>query len=257
MEVASWPTRQRTGGGIEHPSPGGVPARRVREHGVDTFAKEVMVPRTEIIFIERTKTLRQAMSLGLRSGFSRIPVIGENLDDVVGIVYLKDLARRSFEHRDAEHTERVERIMRPVTFVPDSKPADELMREMQASRIHAAIVIDEYGGTAGVVTLSGILSELLGVDFAMFQEGYKPAIRKTGGNSSIISGEMQIDDFNLTFNENLASKESETIGGYIIERLGYFPAKDEFIETGKYVLRVRRVEKKRIHSIEVLTGGGR
>ena len=120
----------------------------------DTFVKEVMVPRTEVVFIERSKSLRQAMSLGLRSGFSRIPVIGENSDDVVGVVYLKDMMRRTFDHRESENDERVESLMRAPYFVPDSKPVDALLRDMQSARVHMAIAIDEYGGTAGLVTIA-------------------------------------------------------------------------------------------------------
>src|SRR3954464_4173913 len=112
----------------------------------DTIAREVMVPRTDIVFIERGKTARQALSLALRSGFSRIPVLGENEDDVIGVVYLKDLARRAHDGREGD---RVEDLMRPATYVPESKPVDELLREMQAGQVHFAIVIDEYGGTAG------------------------------------------------------------------------------------------------------------
>src|SRR5919106_1680149 len=96
----------------------------------DTFVREVMVPRTDVVFIERNKTLRQAMSLGLRSGFSRIPVIGDSLDDNVGFAYLKDITRRVFDRHEAESTERVESVMRPVLYVPDSKPIDALLREM-------------------------------------------------------------------------------------------------------------------------------
>src|SRR5581483_3321476 len=128
----------------------------------DTIVRGVMVPRTDIVFIERSKTLRQAMSLALRSGFSRIPVVGDNEDDVVGIVYLRDLAQRVYEYRDAESVERVESLMRPATFVPDSKPVDELLREMQAARTHVAVVVDEYGGTAGLVTIEDILEEIVG-----------------------------------------------------------------------------------------------
>src|SRR5262249_56566228 len=97
----------------------------------DTLVREVMVPRTDIVFIERAKTLRQALALCLRSGFSRIPVVGENEDDVVGIAYLKDIVRRSHEYRDGESVEKVESVMRPATYVPDSKPIDHLLREMQ------------------------------------------------------------------------------------------------------------------------------
>src|SRR5690606_22500284 len=133
------------------------PGEREMIHSVfelgDTLVREVMVPRTDIVFIERTKTLRQALSLALRSGFSRIPVVGENEDDVVGIAYLKDIVRRTQENREGESVETVDSVMRSATYVPDSKPIDELLREMQARRIHVAIVIDEYGGTAGLVTI--------------------------------------------------------------------------------------------------------
>src|SRR4051812_25192599 len=117
----------------------------------DTIAREVMVPRTDVVWIERTKTVRQALALALRSGFSRIPVIGENVDDVVGVVSLKALARRSQNNGETRNGPRVDEVMRPPTFVPESKPVDELLRDMQAQRIHIAIVVDEYGGFAGLV----------------------------------------------------------------------------------------------------------
>src|SRR5680860_1098549 len=126
----------------------------------DTIVREIMVPRTDVVFIERHKSLRQAMSLALRSGFSRIPVVGENLDDVVGFAYLKDLTKRVFDRHEAESTERVESVMRPVLYIPDSKPVDELLREMQAERKHVAVVVDEYGGTAGLVTIEDVLEEI-------------------------------------------------------------------------------------------------
>src|SRR3954462_7294799 len=128
----------------------------------DTIAREVMVPRTDVVWIERTKTVRQALALALRSGFSRIPVIGENVDDVVGVVYLKDLIRRSQNSGEHRTGPKVEELMRTPTFVPESKPVDELLRDMQAARIHIAIVVDEYGGFAGLVTIEDILEEIVG-----------------------------------------------------------------------------------------------
>src|SRR6478672_11563271 len=135
--------------------------RSVFELG-DTIVREVMVPRTDMVFIEADKTVEQALSLALRSGFSRIPVVGENEDDVVGIAYLKDVVRRSQEHPGRESVETVGSVMRDATYVPDSKPIDELLREMQARQIHLAVVIDEYGGTAGLVTIEDILEEIVG-----------------------------------------------------------------------------------------------
>ncbi len=126
----------------------------------DTIVREVMVPRTDILTIERGKTVRQALNLALRSGFSRIPVVGENADDVLGVAYLKDLVRR--ERQENGGAARVEEAMREPVFVPESKPVDELLREMQASLGHIAIVVDEYGGTAGLVTIEDVLEEIVG-----------------------------------------------------------------------------------------------
>ncbi len=128
----------------------------------DTTAREVMVPRNDVVYIEHYKNLRQTMSLFLRSGFSRIPVIGENLDEVRGFAYLKDIVRRDFEAPDVEFTQHVEEIMRPAHFVPESKPVDALLSEMQARRQHIAVVVDEYGGTAGLITIEDVLEEIVG-----------------------------------------------------------------------------------------------
>ena len=128
----------------------------------DTIAREVMVPRGDVVYIERYKNLRQTLSLFLRSGFSRVPVIDENLDDIVGFAYLKDVVRRDFEDPDVEFTQRVDEVMRPALYVPESKPVDALLSEMQASRQHIAVVVDEYGGTAGLVTIEDLLEEIVG-----------------------------------------------------------------------------------------------
>ncbi len=204
----------------------------------DTLAREVMVPRTEMVWIEQEKRLRQALSLALRSGFSRIPVIGDNLDDVVGIVYLKDLARRSFEHREAEHSERVEKLMRPVMFIPDSKPADELMREMQATRTHVAIVIDEYGGTAGLITIEDILEEIVG-EIADEYDGQEIAESEELADSCWrVSARMQLDDFAelLGLDVTEESEGVETVAGLLANRLGVVPISGSSIEVEGYRL---------------------
>ena len=128
----------------------------------DTLVRELMVPRTEMVWIERDKTLRQALSLALRSGYSRIPVVGENIDQIIGIAYIKDLAKRAHDHHEAEQSEKVEQLMRPVVFVPEIKSAAELLKDMQRDQIHLAIVVDEYGGTAGLITIEDIIEEIVG-----------------------------------------------------------------------------------------------
>ena len=128
----------------------------------DTLVRELMVPRTEMVWVESDKTLRQALSLALRSGYSRIPVIGETLDEIKGIAYIKDLAKRAHDHHSAETTELVSQHMRPVVFVPEIKMASDLLKEMQRGQIHMAIVVDEYGGTAGLITIEDIIEEIVG-----------------------------------------------------------------------------------------------
>src|ERR1700742_1863129 len=135
-----------------------------------------MVPRTDLVWVESTKTVPQALALALRSGFSRIPVIGENVDDIVGVTYLKDLARRAQDAERARVTT-VEEVMRSAAFVPESKPVDELLREMQAHRSHIAIVIDEYGGTAGLITIEDILEEIVGEITDEYDNEHPPIVR--------------------------------------------------------------------------------
>jgi CBS domain containing-hemolysin-like protein len=204
----------------------------------DTFAKEVMVPRTEMVFIEQHKTLRQAISLSLRSGFSRIPVIGDNADDIVGVVYLKDMVRRSFEHRDAERDENVQSLMRSAYFVPDSKPADELLRDMQTARVHLAIVVDEYGGTAGLVTIEDILEEIVG-EIADEYDTAAPEVTQLDEDSYRVMARMNIDDFADLIDIEVDSEEEgvDTVLGLMAKRLGRVPIPDaEVTESGWQLL---------------------
>ncbi len=206
-----------------------------------TFAKEVMVPRTEMVFIEQHKTLRQAISLSLRSGFSRIPVIGENADDIVGVVYLKDMVRRSFEHRDAEREENVQSLMRSAYFVPDSKPADELLRDMQTARVHLAIVVDEYGGTAGLVTIEDILEEIVG-EIADEYDTAAPEVTQLDEDSYRVMARMNIDDFAELIDIEVDSEEEgvDTVLGLMAKRLGRVPIPDaEVTESGWQLLAER------------------
>ena len=197
----------------------------------DTFVKEVMVPRTEVVFIERDKSLRQAMSLGLRSGFSRIPVIGENADDVVGIVYLKDMMRRTFEHRDAEHDELVESLMRPPYFVPDSKPVDSLLRDMQSARVHMAIAVDEYGGTAGLVTIEDALEEIVG-EIADEYDTAAPEVAELPDGAFRVSARLHVEDFADLVGVEIDGEEEgvDTVLGLMAKRLGRVPIPGAVVE---------------------------
>ncbi|NYJ07149.1 hemolysin family protein [Petropleomorpha daqingensis] len=195
----------------------------------DTIAREVMVPRTDVVWIERHKTVRQALALALRSGFSRIPVIGENVDDVVGVVYLKDLVRRSQNSTDRNGTKtsgpRVEELMRPPTFVPESKPVDELLRDMQAQRIHIAIVVDEYGGFAGLVTIEDILEEIVGEIADEHDRFQRPPVEELPDGSVRVTALLPVQDLAEVFPgvEVPEDDDVETVGGLLARALGRVP----------------------------------
>ncbi|WP_326637401.1 hemolysin family protein [Streptosporangium sp. NBC_01755] len=188
----------------------------------DTLVREVMVPRTDMVFIERGKTLSQALSLALRSGFSRIPVVGENEDDVIGIAYLKDIARRVQDTGDDGRAEPVESIMRPATYVPESKPIDQLLREMQARQIHQAIVIDEYGGTAGLVTIEDILEEIVGEITDEYDQEV-PRVEPLEGGAVRVTARLPVDDLEDLFGIELEVDDVETVGGLLAHALGRVP----------------------------------
>jgi CBS domain containing-hemolysin-like protein len=190
----------------------------------DTIAREVMVPRTDVVWIERSKTVRQALALALRSGFSRLPVIGENVDDVVGVVYLKDLVRRVQGVHDAKNGPRVEELMRPPTFVPESKPVDELLRDMQAQRIHIAIVVDEYGGFAGLVTIEDILEEIVGEIADEHDAFQRPPVEHLDGGAVRITARLPVGDLAELFDVELPEDDDvETVGGLLARELGLVP----------------------------------
>ncbi|WP_100499096.1 hemolysin family protein [Geodermatophilus chilensis] len=190
----------------------------------DTIAREVMVPRTDVVWIERNKSLRQALALALRSGFSRIPVIGENVDDVVGVIYLKDLIRRTQGGQDARNDVRVEELMRPPTFVPESKPVDELLRDMQAQRIHIAIVVDEYGGFAGLVTIEDILEEIVGEIADEHDRFQRPPVEQLPDGSVRITARLPVEDLAALFDVELPEDDDvETVGGLLARELGVVP----------------------------------
>ncbi len=195
----------------------------------DTIAREVMVPRTDVVFIERHKTLRQAMSLALRSGYSRIPVIGENLDDIVGIAYLKDVTKRVFDRHEAETTERVDSVMRPVLYVPDSKPVDALLREMQAERKHVAVVVDEYGGTAGLVTIEDVLEEIVGEITDEYDVEHVD-VEQLANGATRVSSRYPVDDLEDVCGIAIEDDDVDTVGGLMAKHLGRVPIAGSVVE---------------------------
>jgi CBS domain containing-hemolysin-like protein len=195
----------------------------------DTLVREVMVPRTDVVYIERTKTLRQAMSLFLRSGFSRVPVVGEDLDDIVGFAYIKDISKRVFDRQAAETTETVESMMRPVFHAPDSKPVDDLLRAMQAERRHIAVVVDEYGGTAGIVTIEDILEEIVGEITDEF-DAEEESVEELEDGSRRVSSRFPVDDLDEILGVSIEDDEVDSVGGLMAKYLGKVPIPGSTVE---------------------------
>jgi len=219
----------------------------------DTIARELMVPRTEMVWIEKGKTLRQTLSLALRSGFSRVPVTGENLDDIIGIAYIKDVAKRIHDHHEAESTEKVEQWMRPATFIPESKAADELLREMQARQIHLAIVVDEYGGTAGLITIEDILEEIVG-EIADEFDDEEPPFEWLTENRARVLARLHIEDLaaelGIEFDESDLD-DVDTVGGLLAKHLGRVPIPGSEIELQgfKFIAERPMGRRRRIGSV--------
>ena len=191
----------------------------------DTLVRELMVPRTDMVWVEKDKSLRQGLSLALRSGYSRIPVIGDGIDNIVGIVYVKDLAKRALDHHEAEHTEKIEQLMRPANFVPEIKMADDLLKEMQKNQIHLAIVVDEYGGTAGIITIEDIIEEIVGEITDEFDDGVE-AFTWINEDKARAKATLHIEDLADELKIEIDKEDFEdvdTIGGLMAQKLGRVP----------------------------------
>jgi CBS domain containing-hemolysin-like protein len=195
----------------------------------DTIVREVMVPRTDIVVIEKGKTVKQALNLLLRSGFSRVPVVGDNNDDVVGVAYLKDLVKK--ERSDGGAAMKVEELARPAVFVPESKPVDDLLREMQASLGHIAVVVDEYGGTAGLVTLEDIVEEVVG-EITDEYDRDAPPVEHLNDGSCRVTARLAVEDLEELYGVELPHEDIETVGGLLATQLGRVPIPGATVDVG-------------------------
>ncbi|KQR01832.1 HCC family HlyC/CorC transporter [Arthrobacter sp. Leaf141] len=210
----------------------------------DTLVRAVMVPRTDILSVDAGSTLRHAMSLFLRSGYSRMPVIGENNDDILGIIYLKDVAAVLHELAPGEEPPLVDSLTREVRYVPESKPVSDLLSELQKESTHVAIVIDEYGGTAGLVTLEDLIEEIVGEIVDEYDTESAEAV-ELGDGSYRVSARMSIDDLGELFDIELDDDEVDTVGGLLAKALGRVPIVGSAVEVHGVALRADRLEGRR------------
>ena len=209
----------------------------------DTLVREVMVPRTDMVTMDQDKTLRQAMSLFLRSGFSRIPVVGDGPDDVLGLLYFKDVARRVYGDAKAAKLP-VHRQMRTARYIPESKPIDDLLREMQRDQNHFAIVIDEYGGTAGLVTLEDILEEIVG-EISDEYDREAPGVEELEDGSTRVPATMHVDDLAELFDVTIDEDEVDTVGGLLGKTIGLVPIPGSCGEVAGLSLTAERMAGRR------------
>lgn len=216
----------------------------------DTIVKEVMVPRTEMVYVERDKTLRQAVSLALRSGFSRIPVIGDDIDDVVGILYLKDAIQRLYDDPTTQTSQLVDTLMRTPIFCPDSKPVDELLREMQLTRSHVVIVIDEFGGTAGLATIEDVLEEIVGEIVDEYDDEVAP-VTELGQDRFRVSSRLGVEDLGELFGLKVDDDDVDTVLGLMAKELNLVPIPGSVITWNGIKLVAERGADRR-HSIQTV-----
>jgi CBS domain containing-hemolysin-like protein len=199
----------------------------------DTMVREVMVPRPDVVWTERDTPIDKVLRLALKSGYSRIPVLGESIDDIVGVAYLKDIVRAEAEVADEDEQPALSAVMRLPAFVPDSKRVDELLKEMQAARNHMAIVVDEYGGTAGVVTIEDILEEIVGEITDEYDGEEVPDVVHLDGHRLRVNARLPVADFAELFPgvdgeqsklaEVLEDADVDTVGGLLAQQMGKVP----------------------------------
>jgi putative hemolysin len=221
--------------------------RSIFEFG-DTVAREIMVPRIDMRAAEASTSIGELVDLAVEAGHSRIPIYEGSVDRVTGIFYLKDSLRFL---RDGRRDVKVGEIMRPAYFVPESKKVDELLREMQQRRVHVAIVVDEYGGTAGLVTIEDILEEIVGE----IQDEFDPEqtmVEHVSENETIVDAIMTLDDVNDILSIRLEDDDVDTLGGYVYAKLGRVPEGGDAVEEDGVRLVVEAVEGNRITRVRVV-----
>jgi CBS domain containing-hemolysin-like protein len=214
----------------------------------DTIVREVMVPRPDMVTVTSDFRVADAMEVVILNGYSRIPVSGAGIDDIVGVVLAKDLMRAE---RDGHEERSVAELARPARFVPETKPVAALLREMQRERYHLAIVVDEYGGTAGLVTLEDLIEELLGEIVDEF-DVEDPMMEPLPGGAVRVNARMAVDEVNELLHAHLPEGDFDTMGGLLLSELGHVPAEGERVEVGGWELTAQRVQGRRIGRVRIV-----
>jgi putative hemolysin len=218
----------------------------------DTLAREVMVSRVDIVAIEASTPVLDAIELITQHNHSRIPIYQGNMDNIIGILYAKDLLKVLREKgRDAANQIQLSALVRPAIFTPETKKVDELLKEMQKRRMHMVIVIDEYGGTAGVVTIEDILEEIVGEIRDEYDQAEEPMTQTVNESEWVIDARANLDDINELLQTNMPTEETDTLGGFVYSQLGKVPLPGDEIHFENLVLKVMSIAGRRIGKIRV------
>ncbi len=215
----------------------------------EKMAREVMVPRIDILALDIHTPILTAADAMLKSGFSRVPVYQENIDNIIGILYVKDLLRLWLEGKQEGS---LHDKLRPVYFVPETKKADELLTEMQNRRIHIALIVDEYGGVAGLVTLEDLMEEIVGEIQDEYDQAEEQIYHQINDGEYIFQGRIDLDDFNKIMDSALSKDEADTLGGLIYNKIGRVPKGGEEIRTDDILLTVEQVSGRRIRKVKAI-----
>jgi magnesium and cobalt transporter len=215
----------------------------------DMQVRDIMIPRTQVVMLEREASQEVLIRTIIESGHSRFPVIGDNRDEVVGILLAKDLLLYAFERSDGRLN--VRDILRPAIFVPESKRLNVLLKEFRSSRNHMAIVVDEYGGVAGMVTIEDVLEQIVGEIEDEHDVEEEDTIRKHSEMHYTIKALTPVEDFNEYFGTALSDDEFDTLGGLVVHEIGHLPKRGERVVIGNLLFKVLRADSRRIHMLQL------
>jgi CBS domain containing-hemolysin-like protein len=215
----------------------------------DTLCREIMVPRIDVFALDVNTSVPEAIDGALKSGHSRLPVYEEAIDNIIGVLYAKDLLRLKLEH---ENGNSIRNLVRPAYFVPEAKKVDELLREMQARGVHMSIIVDEYGGMAGIVTLEDIVEEIVGEIRDEYDESEELVYQQISEDEYIFLGRIDLDDFNEILNTHLTKEVADTLGGYIYGQIGRMPVGGETMNVEGWEIKVEQVSGRRIRLVRAL-----
>ena len=216
---------------------------------VDMQVRDIMIPRAQMVVVEKDAELRELLPVIIESGHSRFPVIGEDKDDVVGILLAKDVLR--FSGEQIRQTFDIERIIRPHVSQPESKRLNVLLKEFRSNRNHMAIVFDEYGGVAGLVTIEDVLEQIVGKIDDEHDADEDLFIRDHGKGNYSVRALTPIEEFNAALDADFSDEEFDTIGGIVMKDLGHMPKPGESIEINGYLFKILAADSRRIHLMQV------